>query len=153
MIEVEKLIIGVGDDLHAIDPANPREMIWSFLGNNFTDPSDQSNTSAKKLIRGRVQIASDGLAVPTAGGLALVSLRDGVIKGTIGDGSIGNPLVLENQVFLAGDLSVSAFMSVDNAVQALRARLNDDPGKRSAGHRIAGAGASCGKYCLSHRGE
>ena len=122
----KELLIGVGSDLNAIDTVNPRERLWSYLLDNSAASAD-AFSSGLKLIRGRVQVTSDGLAVPTSGGLALVSLADGEIDGIIGDGSIGNPLVYENQVFLAGDLSLSAFMSLDNAVQTLRIRLREDP--------------------------
>ena len=122
-----ELIIGVGNGIHVIDSANPTVMRWSYEGTNSSG-SSTTYPPEVKLIRGRVQVASDGLAVPTLSGLAIVSLDDGEIDGIIGDGSIGNPLVYENQVFLAGDLFLSAYMSVDNAVQALRMRLNEDPG-------------------------
>ncbi|MCH2162916.1 MAG: hypothetical protein MK085_13735, partial [Phycisphaerales bacterium] len=120
-------LLSVGRDIVAIDPGNPDERVWTFSEANKAMIAERPERADRNGIRGRVQLLSDGFAVPFGDALALAGLEDGKASKLFAVPTGGNPLVLPDQFFVAGDDQLDAYMPVYRAVESIRSRLAEEP--------------------------
>ena len=122
-----EMLIGIGQDIVAIDPSDPTNRLWTFSEGNGELIEQRPERGDRHGIRGRVQLLQDGLAVPFGDSVALVGLQDGRIRLLLSVEGGGNPLILDDQIFLANDDRLHAYMPLGRAVEALRDRLLLEP--------------------------
>ena len=78
-------------------------------------------------IRGRVLVAGDTLAVPTATGLQIIDPAKPDVASVLPLDEMGNVLTLESQVVVVDDARVHSYLKWDTAERLLTERMKADP--------------------------
>ncbi len=123
------LLLAVGEDVVAFSPSDLERPRWTLTGVLPAPLRGQSNRSG---IRGRVQIlesAAEGPAVVVAGldEVLVLSAKDGTPLRRIETAQPGNPLLVDDQLFLAGNERLESFMPLGRAEASIRGWLEKDP--------------------------
>lgn len=119
------LLLAIGDDVVAIDPARPDERVWSWASRREpeADPADASD----RLVRGRVFVTAKVLLVPTSEGVFAVDPRDGRSEMVLELDAPVNPVLAADSIHATGPDSLVTAMPVLDAVATLERRLRNQP--------------------------
>ncbi len=120
------LLLLIGDDIVAIDPAVPDAPIWSLVDRAreariLIGPIDASG------VRGRVRVESGRMLVPTVDAMLSVDPASGRVTRLFEiDGPV-NPVLAADAIHLVGSESIATVMPVLDAVATLERRIRESP--------------------------
>lgn len=115
-------LLAIGDDVVALDRADPRTVVWSLSRTLGKPPSLRGAASLGTLADG-----SPALVVPTADAVLLVRPSDGAPLGSWTLAGGANTALADGQLAACGAQSVSLAMQATEGERILRERLAADP--------------------------
>ena len=121
------VLYAVGDDIHAMRAVSELPLLWRFSQSAYDEIASRSGGNLANGIRGRVQATSGNLVVPGYGDVFILSSENGRVLDVVESQDASNPLLLNSQLILAGNDSVSSLMQVGQAELMLRQRIQENP--------------------------
>lgn len=115
-------LLAIGDDVVAIDRADPSRVAWSLDGS-----ADGLHEIRGSVSLGTLADGSLAIVVPTAAKVLFLAPSDGSILGTLALEGGANTALAEGQLALGGAQSVSLAMQATDGERLLRDRLAADP--------------------------
>ena len=125
--EGRDLLLAVGSDVVAIDPASLSTIHWSFASANPALMVDRVGVANRAGIRGRVQVAGDVLLVPGREDVVGIRLADGSETWRVPIDEPANVLFDDGQLLLVSKDAVAAVMPPTEARRRLVERQRADP--------------------------
>ena len=128
-----EMVFAIGSEIRAFaldDLENPAWRLPDTLRAQSTAPNQPERHAPENdgiEIRGRVQLVSDALIVPTTDGILVVSAQTGEIVNQVPIQPTGNPLAIESQLLIASGDRLDAYMSFGKAERMLRDRIAQAP--------------------------
>lgn len=139
----DDMVFAIGSEIRAFALDNLENFAWRLPAEPRSDATRRPATSepmpsvaaqgaspsvAEAIeIRGRVQLVSGALIVPTTEGVLVVDAESGQIVNTIPIQPPGNPLAIDAQLLVAAGDRLDAYMSFGKAERMLRDRIAQAP--------------------------
>jgi outer membrane protein assembly factor BamB/predicted negative regulator of RcsB-dependent stress response len=129
----EDMVFAIGSEIRAFALDDLENTAWRLPEAASSDaaaprgPGRSATGSDSIDIRGRVQLISDALIVPTTEGVLVVDASSGQITNSIPIQPPGNPLAIESQLLIAASDRLDAYMSFGKAERMLRDRIAQAP--------------------------
>ncbi len=120
------LLLAIGDDVVAIDPAEPAEPVWSWRRRAEEAGIDLGDPTLRQ-VRGRVFVDRKSLLVPTATGVFAVDPVDGRSERVLRLDAPSNPVLAPDAIHAATPDTLVTSMPVLDAVATLERRIKAAP--------------------------
>ena len=120
------LLLFIGDDVVAIDPAAPDAAVWSLQA-AAREAGLMVGTSDAPGVRGRVSVGRRAILVPTVDAVLSIEPRTGRVSRLFEiDGPV-NPVLAADAIHVVGAESLATVMPVLDAVATLERRIRESP--------------------------
>ncbi len=120
------LLLLIGNDIVAVDPAAPETPIWS-LQDRARDAGIPIGPIEATGVRGRVEVESGRILVPTVDAVISVDPPSGRVTRLLEIEGPVNPVLAGDTIHLVGAESVATVMPVLDAVATLERRIRESP--------------------------
>jgi outer membrane protein assembly factor BamB len=145
----EQRLYAIGREIRAFDLEEMGQPLWSFPPPaTSTEPAARGPRDSAD-IRGRVQLISGALIVPTLDAVRVLEAETGLTRSNIAVPSTGTPLALDAQLLLCSSDRLDAFMSLHRAEEMLRQRMAAAPADPSPSLSLVRLGARAHRVDLA----